>query len=187
LSVFDIPHRFVGTVLYDVPFYRNASGYKRLLLGGFQVSTILTAVSGDPTAVFYTGPTVNASSQNARPDVVPGQAPNIPRSDRTPMRQFNTLAFKTPAIATFGNSRRSGAVRLPGVFNDDLSITKGLRFRESGNLQLRADFFNAFKHYNPDPSTITTTINSANYGRISDGTQGGYATRVVQLGAKLYF
>jgi len=187
LSVFDIPQRFVGTALYDVPFFRHTEGAKRLLLDGFQVSTIVTAVSGDPTAVFYTGATVNASSQNARPDVVPGQAPNLGRSQRTPTRQFNTAAFTTPAIATFGNSRRSGAVRLPGLLNDDLSVTKGLKFGETRNLQLRADFFNAFKHFNPDPSTITTTINSANYGKINDGTQGGYATRVIQLGAKLYF
>jgi hypothetical protein len=187
LSIFDIPHRFVGTVLYDIPFFKHTTGFKRALLDGFQVSTILTAVSGDPSAAFYTGPTVNASSQNARPDVVVGQVANLSRGQRTPMRQFNTAAFTTPAVATFGNSRRTGALRLPGVFNDDISVTKGIKFRETGNLQLRADFFNAFKHYNPDPSTITTTINSTNYGRINDGTQGGYAIRVIQLGAKLYF
>ena len=187
LSVFDIPHRFVGTVLYDVPFFQSAHGFKRALLAGFQVSTILTAVSGDPSAVFYTGSSVNGSSQNARPDVVFGQAPNIGRNQRTPTRQFNTAAFTTPAVATFGNSRRSGAVRLPGVFNDDVSVTKGVKFGDTRNLQLRADFFNAFQHYNPDPSTITTTVNSTNYGKINDGTQGGYATRVIQLGAKLYF
>ena len=187
LSVFDIPHRFVGTALYDIPFFHHMTGYKRLLLDGFQVSTIATAVSGDPSAVFYTGATVNGSSQNARPDVVPGQDPYVPRNSRTPVRQFNTAAFKTPAIATFGNSRRSGAVRLPGLLNDDISVTKGFKFGESRNMQLRADFFNAFQHYNPDPSTITTTINSANYGKINDGTQGGFAIRIIQLGAKLYF
>ena len=187
LSVFDIPHRFVGTALWDVPFFARYTGVKKLLLDGFQVSTILTAVSGDPTAVFYTGATVNASSQNARPDVVAGQAPNLARGSRTATMQFNTAAFTTPAIATFGNSRRSGAVRLPGVFNDDISVTKGFKFGDVRNFQLRADFFNAFKHFNPDPSTITTTINSANYGRINDGIQGGYATRVIQLGAKMYF
>ena len=187
LSVFDIPHRFVGTVLYDVPFFHHMTGARRLLLDGFQVSTILSAVSGDPSAVFYTGATVNASSQNARPDVVPGQTANIGRGQRTPSHQFNTAAFTTPAIGTFGNSRRTGAVRLPGLLNDDLSVTKGLRFGESRNFQLRADFFNAFKHFNPDPSTITTTVNSTNYGKINDGTQGGYATRIIQLGAKLYF
>jgi hypothetical protein len=73
------------------------------------------------------------------------------------------------------------------VFNDDFSVTKGFKFKENGNLQFRADFFNLFQHFNPDPSTINTNISSINFGKINDGVQGGYATRVIQLGAKLYF
>lgn len=187
LSIFDIPNRFVGTVLWDVPFFRHTTGYQKLLLDGFQVSTILTAVSGDPSQVTYSGPSVNASSTAARPDVVPGQVAYIPRGQRTQTRVFNTGAFKIPATATYGNSPRTGAVRLPGVFNDDLSVTKGFKFTEVRNLQFRADFFNMFKHFNPDPSTISTNISSINFGKINDGVQGGYATRVIQLGAKLYF
>ncbi len=187
LSAFDIPHRFVGTALWDVPFARHMTGYKKLLLDGFQVSTILTAVSGDPSQVTYSGASVNASSVAARPDVVPGVTPYIPRGQRTQTMVFNTAAFKTPAIATYGNAPRTGAVRLPGVFNDDISATKGFKFGEVRNLQLRADFFNAFKHFNPDPSTINTNITSPNFGKINDGVQGGYATRVIQLAAKLYF
>ena len=187
LSVFDIPHRFVGTALWDIPFAHHLTGYKKLLLDGFQVSTILSAVSGDPSLVSYSGPSVNASSTAARADAVPGVSPTIPRAQRTQTKVFNTAAFKTPAIATYGNSRRTGAVRLPGVFNDDISATKGFKFGETRNFQLRADFFNAFKHFNPDPSTISTNISSPNFGKINDGVQGGYATRVIQLGAKLYF
>jgi hypothetical protein len=73
------------------------------------------------------------------------------------------------------------------VFNDDLSATKGFKFGESMNLQLLADFFNAFKHYNPDPSTITLARNSSNFGKINNGVSGGFATRIIQIGAKLYF
>ena len=73
------------------------------------------------------------------------------------------------------------------MLNDDFSATKGFKFGESTNLQLRADFFNAFKHYNPDPSTITLARNSSNFGKINNGLSGGFATRIIQLGAKLYF
>lgn len=187
LSVFDIPHRFVGTALWDVPFAHHMTGVKKLLLDGFQVSTILSAVSGDPSQVTYSGASVNASSTAARPDVVPGQSPYVPRGQRTQTLVFNTAAFKTPAIATYGNAPRTGAVRLPGLINDDISATKGFKFGEVRNLQLRADFFNAFKHFNPDPSTISTNITSPNFGKINDGVQGGYATRVIQLAVKLYF
>jgi hypothetical protein len=187
LSVFDIPHRFVGTALYDVPFAHHLTGFKKVLLDGFQVSTILSAVSGDPSQVTYSGASVNASSTAARPDFVPNVSPTIPRAQRTQTMVFNTAAFKTPAIATYGDSARTGAVRLPGLINDDISAVKGFKFGESRNFQLRADFFNAFKHFNPDPSTINTNITSPAFGKINDGVQGGYATRVIQLAAKLYF
>ncbi|HEV2274018.1 MAG TPA: carboxypeptidase regulatory-like domain-containing protein [Acidobacteriaceae bacterium] len=187
ISLFDIPHRFVGTVLYDLPFFQNSSGFKKLLFDGVQVSTIVTAVSGDPSNVSYSGTSNTGTGQASRPDRVPGQVVSLGRGGRTPMRQFNTAAFTAPQPGEFGTSPRTGAVRLPGLFNDDFSATKGFKFGETRNLQIRADFFNAFKHYNPDPSTINTNITSQTYGRINNGLSGGYATRIIQLAAKLYF
>ncbi len=187
LSLFDIPHRFVGTVLYDVPFFQSSTGLKKLLLDGFQLSTIVTAVSGDASNVSYSGTSNTGTGQTSRPDIVPGQTVSLGRNGRSPMKQFNTAAFTAPQPGEFGTSPRTGAVRLPGAFNDDFSATKGFKFGESRNLQFRADFFNAFQHYNPDPSTITTNITSKTYGRINNGLSGGFATRVIQLAAKLYF
>lgn len=187
LSVFDIPQRFVGTALYDVPFFQRSTGVKRILLSGFQVSTILTAVSGDPAGVTDTAQTT-ATGVASRPDRVPGQQANLGRSQRTPSRLFNTSAFTVAQPGEFGTAPRTGAVRLPGMFNDDLSVTKGFKAGESINLQLRADFFNAFKHFNPDPSTIgLARNNSGTFGKINNGLSGGYATRIIQLGGKLYF
>ena len=186
LSLFDIPHRFVGTVLYDIPFFQHSTGLKRALLSGFQVSTIVTAVSGDPAGITDTSQTT-ATGIASRADRVLGQQPSLGRGGRTPLAQFNTAAFTVAQAGEFGTSPRTGAVRLPGVFNDDLSATKGFKFGERRNLQLRADFFNAFKHFNPDPSTISLALNSGNFGKINNGISGGYATRIIQLGAKLYF
>jgi hypothetical protein len=187
ISLYDIPNRFSGTVLYDIPFFRSSTGVKKLLLDGFQVSTIVTAVSGDASNVSYSGTSNTGTGQTSRPDVVPGQIANFGRGQRTPLKQFNTAAFTAPQPGEFGTSPRTGAVRLPGLFNDDFSATKGFKLGESRNLQFRADFFNAFKHFNPDPSTISTNINAQNYGRINNGLSGGFATRVIQLAGKFYF
>jgi hypothetical protein len=101
---------------------------------------------------------------------------------------FNTAAFTVAQPGEFGTAPRTGAVRLPGVLNDDFSATKGFKFGETRNLQLRADFFNLTKHYNPDPSTIgLARNNTGTFGKINNGLSGGFATRVIQLGAKLYF
>jgi hypothetical protein len=186
LSLFDIPHRFEATVLYDVPFARKMTGYKKLLLDGFQLATILSAVSGIPAGVTDTAQTT-ATGVASRPDAVPGVQANISRSKRTPAAVFNAAAFTVAQPGEFGTSRRTGAVRLPGVFNDDFSATKGFKFGEAANLQLRADFFNLFNHYNPDPATIGLARNASTFGKINNGLSGGYTTRVIQLGAKMYF
>ena len=187
LSVFDIPHRFVGTVLYDVPFFKHMTGFKKAALDGFQVSTIVSVVSGDPAAITDTAQTT-ATGVASRADRVTGQTANVSRGSRTPTMQFNQSAFAVAQPGEFGTSPRTGAVRLPGLFNDDFSATKGIKFGEFRNLQLRADFFNLFKHYNPDPSTIGLARNNATtFGKINNGLSGGYANRVIQLGAKLYF
>jgi hypothetical protein len=187
LSVFDIPHRFVGTALYDIPFFHSSTGVKKLLFDGFQVSTILSVVSGDPSNVTDTAQTT-ATGIASRPDRDFSQQVSLGRSGRTALKQFNTSAFIVAQPGEFGTSARTGAVRLPGLINDDFSATKGFKFGGERNLQLRADFFNAFKHYNPDPSTIgLARNNSGTFGKINNGTSGGFATRVIQLGAKLYF
>ena len=46
VSGFDVPHRFVQTVLYDLPFFKSSSGFTKLVLDGWQMSTIVTAQSG---------------------------------------------------------------------------------------------------------------------------------------------
>jgi hypothetical protein len=187
ISLFDIPNRFVGTVLYDLPFFRRTTGFKKVLLDGFQVSTILTAVSGIPAGITDTAQTT-ATGVASRADRVAGQTANIGRSSRTPLAQFNTAAFAVATAGEFGTSPRTGAVRLPGDFNDDFSATKGFKFGETGSLQMRADFFNLTKHYNPDPSTIgLARNNTGTFGKINNGLSGGFATRVIQIGAKLYF
>jgi hypothetical protein len=83
---------------------------------------------------------------------------------------MSTAAFTAPKPGEFGTAPRTDAVRLPGLFNDDFSATKGFKLGESRNLQFRADFFNAFQPYNPDPSTIATNITSQTY----EGSTTGY-------------
>jgi hypothetical protein len=101
-----------------------------------------------------------------------------------------TMSVSRPGVkpGQFGTSPRTNAVQLPGLLNDDFSVTKGLKFGEGRNLQLRADFFNIFKHYNPDPQTVGLAFNSkSTFGKVANGTSGGFATRVIQLAAKFYF
>src|SRR5258708_37335061 len=52
-STFNIPHRFVASILYELPFgkghqFLNHGGIANLVVGGWQMSSIVTAQSGPP-------------------------------------------------------------------------------------------------------------------------------------------
>ena len=60
------------------------------------------------------------------------------------------------------------------------------KITEQRRVEFRAEIFNLFNHFNPDPATVNRDIRNATFGTIGGGVQG-VTTRVIQLGAKLYF
>ena len=185
VSGFDLTHRVVATILYDVPFFRNLHGIGKYALDGWEVSTIMTAESGFPTPVTSTLDTTG-TGLISRPDQVPGADGNLPSGQQTWQHWFNTSAFTDAAFGRFGTSPRTDAFRLPGLVNFDFSASKEFRFTERRGLQIRAEMFNLFNHFNPDPQTVDTNLKSATFGSIGGGVSG-ITTRVIQLGAKLNF
>ena len=185
ISGFDLKHRFVNTVLYDIPFARGFHGFAKQALDGWQVSTIMTFQSGFPAPISY-GVDTTGTLIGSRPDVVAGQSGILSSGDRTWARWFNTAAFAIPPNGRFGNAPRTGAIRLPGQQTVDFSVIKSVKIRETRSFEFRTEFFNLFNHFNPDPATVDLNIRSKTFGAIGGGVQG-VTTRVIQLGAKLYF
>lgn len=190
-SGFDLRHRQVNTVLYDLPFFRNSGN--RLLkgaLGGWQLSTIMTFQGGFPSPVTANIDTTGTGI-SSRPDQVAGQNGNLPGGERTWDRWFNTAAFlaadRNPsAYGRFGTSPRTDAIRLPGIINVDFSVNKSFRFTENTRFEFRTEVFNIANHFNPDPGTLDRNVRSATFGKVGGGVQG-ITTRVIQLGGKFYF
>jgi hypothetical protein len=185
ISGFDQTHRFVQTIIYDVPFFRNLKGVGRQVLDGWQLSTITTIQSGFPAAIGNNVDTT-ATGKSSRPDMVAGRSGNLSSDERTWKRWFNTSAFVTAPFGRFGTSPRTGAIRLPGVINSDFSVNKQFKIGESRRFEFRTEIFNLFNHFNPDPQTVDLNLNSQTFGTIGGGVRG-VTTRVIQLGAKLYF
>jgi hypothetical protein len=187
VSGFDVTQRFVTTVLYDVPFFRGMHGPAKLLLDGWQTSFILTAQSGFPTQVNSAANfDTTGTGITSRPDSVLGQNGDLDSGQRTWKKWFNTSAFAPAQPGRFGTSPRTDAFRLPGLVNVDFSATKAFHFHETRSFEFRAEIFNLFNHFNPDPQTVDTTINSATFGAVGGGIQG-ITTRVIQLGGKFIF
>ncbi len=185
VSGFDVTQRFVQTVLYEIPFFRGTHGVTRLLLDGWQASTILTAQSGFPTPVTINLDTTGIGA-SSRPDMVAGQKGDLPGDQRTWQKWFNTAAFAEPQFGAFGTSPRTNSFRLPGVFNVDFSVNKTFKIGEQSGVVFRTEIFNLFNHFNPDPATVDRNIRNATFGAVGGGIQG-ITTRVIQLGAKFYF
>ncbi|HYO80338.1 MAG TPA: carboxypeptidase-like regulatory domain-containing protein, partial [Bryobacteraceae bacterium] len=184
LSGFDVTHRAVNTILYELPFFRSSKGITRALLAGWQVSTIITAQSGFPAPITLNLDTTG-TGVNSRPDAT-GLPSMLPASERTWQRWFNTHAFAEPPFGRFGNSPRTGAIRLPGLVNTDFSVNKTFSITERIRPEFRTEIFNLLQHYNPDPNAVDRNIRSQTFGSIGGGVQG-VTTRVIQLGLKVNF
>ncbi|MCC6588064.1 MAG: TonB-dependent receptor [Bryobacterales bacterium] len=181
----DVTQRFVQSLIWDVPFFGSTHGITRALLHGWQMSSIIVGQSGFVADVSY-GVDTTATGVSSRADRVAGQNPNLSSSDRSFQKWFNTAAFAAVPAGRFGNSPRTGAIRLPGVFNIDFTVNKSFRIGEVRRAELRTEFYNLPNHYNIDPGSVDRGFRSVNFGKVGGGIQG-LTTRVIQLGLKFYF
>jgi hypothetical protein len=122
---------------------------------------------------------LNADTGDIRPNLVSGQDPNLPSSERTRERWFNTAAFQR-ATVTYGTSPRNPVVG-PGRKVIDISVAKAVRIRDDQQLQFRVEAFNAFNWVNwGNPNG---TLGNSNFGVISSAA----AAREMQLSLKYTF
>lgn len=181
LSSFHVAHRVVGSFLYELPFgSSDEGGVVNALLGGWQLSGIVTAQSGFPITVVAGRDQSNTGAGFDRPNAT-GQDPVLPNSERTPERWFNTDAYVLQPFGTFGNVGRNTLIG-PGLFLADISLIKNIRLKAGHTLQLRAEAFNATNH--PNWANPNTSRVSNNFGRIT-GTRTNM--RELQFGVKYIF
>ncbi len=183
LSVFDVRHRFVSSILYELPFGDGKrfaqTGLSSALLGGWQLTTIISASSGFPRNA-TTPDRANVGHTDQRPNLVPGQDPND--GPKTIAKWFNTDAFEFQPLGTFGNAGRNIVIG-PGIFNFDMSIIRNFRLTTSKSLQFRLEAFNALNQpvWN-DPNM--SMANLALFGTINSTRK---PMRELQLGVKFVF
>ena len=161
-SSFDHRHQFVGSGTYELPFARGVGGWQEAVFGNWRVNGIMTMQSGAPLTVNLTEDIANIGTGPAqRPDLVGD--PNLPGSERTPDRWFDTGAFSEPGLFTLGTSPRNPVIA-PGFANVDMSLQKAWFVRDGDRLEFRWEVFNVFNRTNFDiPNRF---FGSPNFGRI---------------------
>ncbi|MBL8203025.1 MAG: carboxypeptidase regulatory-like domain-containing protein [Blastocatellia bacterium] len=187
LSNFDVRHRFIGDVTWQLPFGREQrflqEGVLGKIIGGFAVNTIVQAQSGFPLSISATNASVQGLAFNSlRPNIVGNYLVSSgSKADRI-KQYFNTTAFAQPVPYSFGNTPRTlPDLRSPSYLAANFSLQRDFKFTEHTKLQIRAEAFNLLNRANFQAPG--TTLGGANFGVITTTED----PRQVQFAARLYF
>ena len=194
-SDFDVRHSFNLSGIYELPVFRHRRDAIGKILGGFQLTGILTASSGfpftpkifesirQPSGEFF-GPIrptgyFGGALEDTSNDAFLRPGGNFPGGGA----RYFPLAAGAPGIGR--NSFRG-----PRYFSVDMSVVKktGLPgfLGEDANLELRANFFNVFNQLNLQPIRFFddgSIVTSQFFGRSTRGLAG----RVVEFQARFRF
>jgi hypothetical protein len=177
------PYRFTFAPVYELPFGRGRqfniqSRALDAIVGGWELSAIATVQAGFPLNPGNSVDTCVCGSA-----VYPNATgnPNLPKSQRTEGRWFDTSVFSQPAQWTIGNAGR-GLIWGPGQRNLDFTVSKFFNFTERFRFQVRGEAYSLTNtKYFADPNT---TNGAGTFGRVTS-VQGG--ARVMQMSLKFYY
>jgi Carboxypeptidase regulatory-like domain len=196
-SAFSIPQIFNASVTYNLPFgkgqrFVNQGGITNVLIGGWQISTILTLQNGLPFN-FTSTSFCNVPSQFAAgciPATLPGANPYAnSKSGYNPVKGplFNLNAFQPASTFNFnfGDGPRVSNLRGFGYRDEDFSLAKTINISDRLTAQLRGDFFNVYNWHNfSEPGSFVNDISSPTFGAWTGSVT---APRNLQVGVHLTF
>lgn len=180
-SDFDIRHRLIATYVWDLPTFQSKPAWVRQTIGGWEWSGIWTFQTGNPFTVTSGTDQSRSGLGVDRADLIGYPTLDTSRSKaELAAKYFNTAAFQTNTLGTFGNSPRN-SIYGPGEINADMALMKLFSLPERAKFELRAEAFNTFNHTNL--GNPTSTLTSSSFGKI---TSAG-SPRILQFAAKLIF
>ncbi len=154
-SNYDQRQIFTLSYIYDLPIFQHSKGWEKSMLGGWQLSGITTAQSGEPASIFNGGTYDNAGVGNS---VGSGSFADRVGDPYGPKPKFipppgivygplldNPGAYSQPTGLTFGDSGRNSLIG-PGRLNFDMGLFKHFKIDESKAIEFRAEAFNVFNH-----------------------------------------
>lgn len=177
---------FTANYVYNFPFFLHSdSALKRNLLGGWQLSGITVAQSGNPVNATYSPDVLGLGGGTTnRPD----KLSNIGYPHKQ-LAWFNTSTFGAPLAPWDGGtgngygSAGKDTIVGPGLFNWNMSLFKEFNFtsHEGMRIQLRAESYNTFNH--TEWNNIDTQFTDKNFGQVTST----YDPRTWQFGGKFLF
>jgi hypothetical protein len=191
LSSTDQPHIFNAFFSYDLPF-NSGNPMVRGIVRGWRISGITRYATGTPVGIIVAAcnlPQAGTCFANYNPNF---SGPARINSDwgegdllrPNPPSFIDRNAFVSPAAFTYGDTPPTHAhkMRVPHLFNQDVSVSRDFRIRENVRFELGADAFNIFN--NVRFGGIATNITNAGFGQVTAQVN---TPRVVQFKAKIVF
>jgi hypothetical protein len=205
--------QLIGYGLYELPFGHgkpfasNVSGWENQIIGGWQLSPILTWSSGLPFTLQYSGCSLTSGPGPCYPN---GKGStlhtNLGSFDPVHHRRFLYHGATTPlvqavngalvyqsfsgfsgtALDQIGTAGRNN-VHGPGFFNTDLALQKNFPIWETVVGQFRMDAYNVFNHINPGfgGGGANAPIDSGD--QFVTGQAPGAASRLLQFSLRVNF
>jgi len=168
-SDFDVRHRVAAHLIWEVPLGKNSKEWKqRYLLGGWEISGLLSYQTGQPFAIGDSG-VPDFRGERTRPrltGVLPRAGALVPDAvspnnflylplnqvyDATGACMANTtpLACEISVNGPFDGTLSRNTFRQPGTYYQDTALLKNILLPKEGmKLQFRAEFYNLFNHPN---------------------------------------
>jgi hypothetical protein len=198
LSTLDVPHRFVGSFSYELPFGRNRRFGKNFgtlanaLFGGYKLSGTATWQKGTPILIIANGFTeltgffasLNAVRRPNRVGENTFSTSDYREKARNGTAVIDIRAFATPAALTLGDAARTyDDVRRDNYRNFDLSLAKIFGFNENKQkLEFRIEALNVLNLV--VFGTPGRDISASNFGIV---TSQGNRPRIIQLVGRFTF
>ncbi len=185
LAGYDRKHNFQFWTVYPLPFGKGQpfvqSGPLSWVVGGWQLNTALSRVSGTPFTVITAGASLNAPGNSQVADQLVPHVKILGGHDSA-HPYFDTTAFGSVSTARFGTGSRN-SVRGPGIFNLDVGIKRTFPIYENLNFNFLAESFD-----------VTNTAQFANPSQLTASTPAGFgvitssnASRTIRLSGRITF
>ena len=183
-SLFDLTHNLVFSYVYELPigpgkpFLSTGGWASKHLLGGWQMTGILSLNNGFPFPITLGEDNANVGHTDQRPSV---SGPLVPSGfTQTHEEWFDTSAlYKVPF--TYGNLGKN-PIREDGYQNFDLGIVKRTSITESKILEFRSEFFNITNR--PNFAAPNGNLVGGGFGQVF--AMNG-RPRIIQFGLKFIF
>lgn len=198
IMAFNYPHFVKVSWIWDLPFGKGrkwlTNGVLSHIVGGWTATGIHNYRTGDPLSVSGAGPRTVLFNGTVRPDWIPGVPVVLNgnasvKTDGSGERYLNPDAFRLVPVTGSNVPLRLGTapprlpnVRGPAVFSEDIGLKKSFAFTEETNLEIRADFVNAFNR--AGRGNPVTDITNPLFGRI---TGARFGPRNIQVSARFNF